>query len=266
MDEIAPSSQEQQSSPGRTEDEVDNPLVKHTLAYLKDFAGYLFDERHFIKYLKGRLLVSESKALKQLRSFADLYFPGTALTKSIKSSKAKFSPYRKGSMRVQTQSHVTDNVAAEVSIPSTPPTKQLKRGGSFMDLDVSEITMPVIPPGTPVNINVSIFSSIGAPPKPAADESRDGYGYAYGAPGSIRVAVVLPDDYKTEVFMPSGSSVVDLRRELRKIMITRYPAKRPDDIPPEKFHLKTKGGWDVNLADMLTNVIHEGTVIHCIFE
>jgi len=246
-----------------TEDEKPHPLIDCTLKYIKQHSDEPLDKSHFLKYLQEhRVRISETKALKQLKDFARDYFHGTALTKSVhQNPKSRYSPYNKESTRLQKPyTKDTDNVE-----PSTPPSPQpLRRASSFMDIEGG---LPAIPANSPVQINVSFFNGLGGGPAMKVEEGYERHARygddALNTSYTMRIDVILPDDAKVKVNMSSQASVYDLCREVRIIMLNRYPLKRPEDLPLDRFHLKSRGGWELNLADKLSNVIHEGTVITC---
>jgi len=81
----------------------------------------------------------------------------------------------------------------------------------------------------------------------------------------MSVKVILPDDFKTQVKISSQATVTDLRFELRKLLLTRYPAKRVEDVPLDKLTLKSRMGWALNLADRVCDVVHEESVVYCFY-
>jgi len=263
MDEITSSQNSSQSSLScpDTEDEKSHPLIDCTLNYIKKHSDEPLDKSHFIKYLKEHhVRISETKAMKQLKDFARDYFRGTALTRSVK-PKPRYSPYNESTRKQKASNRGTDN--GETSTPSS--SQPLRRASSLMDMEGG---LSAIPANSPVQINVSFFNGLGG--GGSTMQVEEGYERharygddAFNPPYTMRVDVILPDDAKMKVNMSSQASVYDLCREIRIIMLNRYPLKRPEDLPLDKFHLKSRGGWELNLADKLANVIHEGTVITC---
>jgi len=228
------------------EDEY-NSLIKQTMLYIKRNYGQRYDERDFIKFLKfNEVRTSVSKATKQLESFLRLYFPETPLCKSMSPTKTttRYTPYRP----IQHVEPVVDNAVSEESIPSTPPST-LQRGNSFnMNLDA-----PAFGANAPqMNLVVNFYNGSSSASQSCTPPVE-----------LMTVRAILPDDSRTSVRISPQATVTDLRFELRKALLAKYPAKRIEDIPLDKLLLKSKLGWGLNLADSVRDVIYEDTIVHC---
>jgi len=237
------------------EDEY-NGLIKQTMLYIKRNCGSPYDERDFIKTLKfNEVRTSVHKATKQLESFLRLYFPETPMCKSLPKKTIRYTPYR------PIQHHVEPiaDTAAEDSISSTPPSSTLRRAGSFtttMDLDAASQLGGNNPAAAAMNLTVRLNLFNGVPPASHQQPTTP-------SAELVSVRVILPDDYKTSVRISPQATVTDLRFELRKALLLRYPAKRIEDVPLDKLVLKTKMGWSLNLADRVSEVVQEDTIVHC---
>lgn len=217
------------------------PLVTLTLTYIKRYHGYHFLKNHFIRFLKENgLVTSIAKALKQLDSFLMLYFPESVLRKSFKAvANKRASPYSRPTFGHKIPTVFNTEVA---------PISQYEVGPA-----------PAMPVPTPYNITVNVFNDHGT----STTTVQRGKGSKNNKTALVAVEAFLPDDSKTRVYMPVTDTVDDLRNELRKRLLAKYPIKTEDEIPIEKFRIKARGGWGLNLADRLGDVIHENTIIFC---
>jgi len=250
------------------EDE-DNPLVKLTMTYVKRYKNYKYRPNHFRTFLKDEgLLTSHSKALTQLDSFLTLYFPATILRQSFVLPQNRYAPYPRPPLGQQVSNSVAEEESISSTPPSTPPTSstpptQLKRGGSMMDIEIEKTIGPIAQafaeasPSAPVNISVNIFNALSSDPEYTEKKQV--------SEKAMQVTVFLPDDCKVVLSVLPSNTVSDLRYEVRRRMLARYPAKTEDDIPLERIVIKTRGGWPLNFADRLGEVIHETTIIQCYF-
>jgi hypothetical protein len=287
-----PMSQEDSSTSFKREDSEDSdPLVKLTFTYIKRYSDYRYRQSHFTRYLKdNQILTSHCKAITQLDTFLKLYFPNSILRKTFmlpSGTPARYSPYPLrpvlGSYAHNSVSFKDEDVSSEDdNIPSTPPSTppspppnaMVKRTGSLMDTEGS-VRNPAVatPPAPPVNVNINIFN--GTPTSPNGSSTSASSASLAGAhelktpkteAGVVElmsINVVLPDDSQAVLKVPSTYYVSDLRQEVQNRMLQRYPSKTKDDIPLERLRIKAGRGWPLNLADRLTTVIHEGTVVHC---
>lgn len=240
-------------SPSQLTDEDEcNPLIKFTLKYINRNITSRYDEKDFIHFLKfNEVRAPISKATKQLESFLRLYFPESPLCKSFSATKTvRYAPYRP----IQPMASIADTAASEASIPCTPPSSGLRRAGSF-NIDMIDST-PFSASGAAASMNlvVNFF------PSPTNSQANSGT-----AVETMMVKVMLPDDSKTQVRVATQATVTDLRFELRKLLLSKYPAKRTEDVPLDKLVLKSRMGWTLNLADRVSDVVHEDTIVHCFY-
>jgi len=233
------------------EDEECPAVVKHTMLFIKRNYMRDYDEKEFISFLKyNEVRTPISKAVKQLESFLRLYFPQTPMYKSLcPTKKVRYAPYRTR----HTVEPSDDSSVLEAS-PSTPPPNPLRRAGSF-NVEMDSAALSAIG-GPSMSLVVNIFpngtaTATQAQVSPPVEE--------------VTVKVVLPDDFKTQLRIFAQATVTDLRFELRKLLLARYPAKRPEDVPLDKLILKTKMGWILNLADRVRDAVLEDTVVYCYY-
>jgi len=268
---VTPLSQESDSvhtSPREVDDQDHPCLVKLTLTYIKRYCGYKYRGAHFTKFLKENgIITCHTKALRQLDSFLNLYFPGSVLRKTfVLPNSTRYLPYPRSPLGPKTVSSSYSEEDIPSTPPSTPPTSQLKRAGSLMEIDSSIAQSVAQAPVAPVSVNINVFNgpstahpNAGSPAKPQHNELDDGFNQL------MRIKAFLPDDSKIDLKIPSNATVSDLRSEVQKQMLARYPTKTEDDIPLERLHIKTRGGWPLNIADRLSAVIHETTVIQSFY-
>jgi len=226
---------------------TDPPLARNILQYCKNFSNTPFSKGHFFKYLKDNRvpLVAQCRVITQLKFFVEQYYKDTPLFKSLPIVKGdRYHPYQR-------------------SPPKAVKTfnAKLPRSNSFnmkFGVDGAQI---VVGPGQPVNINMNFFQGL----------SNDASNTAMkpGLPkvpvdGMINVQAYLPDDGYVVVPMKTSDTVSELRFQLRNMMLQKYPAKRPQDIPLDRLTMKTEGGWDLNMSDTIQEVILEGKIVKCV--